>query len=119
MVKKLIEQISKPIDSLYIIECYIPSDEKKVSWTIFKLQSIGVSENKKYGFISIDGKVSYGVGTGTHNWGKETPIEAVIQFSKIIDMSSCNFTLEGFEKALNIKDEMVKKLIKKLWSKNE
>lgn len=114
MVKELFNQITVKINSLYIIEAYISLDEKKVNWTIFKLQSIGSHKNLKYGFISIDGDIQNGLGTATDNWGKDSIVEAIVRFNDIVNTNDCSFTLEGFEKALEIKNEKVKELQKQL-----
>jgi hypothetical protein len=112
--KELLNILVKDISSLYVIEAYIPSDEKKVEWNIYKLQLIGDNKSEKYGFISINGTIAEGLGTRTNSWGKETVLQTLIEFDRIVNTENCTFILDGFEVALKIKDETVAELQKEL-----
>jgi len=102
--------VENKIKSIYAVEAYIPNDENIVSWTIFKLQSIGVRTTKKFGWISINGKIQEGLATSTDSWGRDTEIEALLNFVQFMNMEFIKITTDGFDAAITLKNQMVEDL---------
>ena len=64
--------------------------------------------------LFLDSPDIVAIGTGTDEWGKDSIVEAIVKFKNIVNTSDCTFTLEGFEKALEIKNKRVEELQKQL-----
>lgn len=97
-------------ETIYVVTGYIPSDDDTPSITTYKLQRLGMKQDK-YIWISLEDRG--GLGTGTDNFGDDTIEDAFFTFIKMKQNTEIlrPIKTDRFEDVLEIREKLLNDLL--------